>query len=144
MRSFPFIHIHSSKFPVMPGEEEELINEGMYGKALSIYLQQHLIGKGYESPLYCCEDWGWWIGVKQGDFSSGVCVYCVRQNEETQEYCVCTGSEPGRRWSWRKFRTVDSTESLMKLDGDLKAIFASDSEIEVLGFPEDLPLIEQK
>lgn len=64
-----------------------------------------------------------------------MCVYCIRQSEETQEYCMCTGSEPGRRWSWRKFRTVDFTASVVKLDADLKAISASDPKIEVLGFP---------
>ena len=33
-----FIHIRSAKFPVLPGEREELVNEGTYGKALAIYL----------------------------------------------------------------------------------------------------------
>lgn len=99
--STPFIHIRTSKFPTMPGEEEELINPGMYGKAVAIYLQQRLVEKGYESPLYCCEDWGWWVGVKRGDFSSGACIYCIRQKEEIQEYCVCPGTEPGRHWTGR-------------------------------------------
>lgn len=58
MNKLPFIHIRSAKFPVMPGEEDEIINERMYGKALSLYLQEHLIEKGYQSSLYCCEDWG--------------------------------------------------------------------------------------
>lgn len=143
MKPLPFVHVRSSKFPAMPGEEDELINPGMYGKALATHLQERLLEKGYGSPLYCCEDWGWWVAVKHGDFSSGVCIYCIRQSENEQEYCVCTGSKPGRRWSWRKFRMMDFTPSVMKLDGDLRLIFASDPEVEVVGFPEDMPLIEQ-
>ena len=30
-----FIHVRSKKFPILPGEKEELVNEGMYGKALA-------------------------------------------------------------------------------------------------------------
>jgi hypothetical protein len=30
-----FIQIRSAKFPVLPGEEEELVNMGMYGKAVA-------------------------------------------------------------------------------------------------------------
>ena len=35
-----FIHIRSSKFPILPGEKEELVNDGMYGKALAEYLRK--------------------------------------------------------------------------------------------------------
>lgn len=139
MRKLPFIHIRSSKFPVMPGEEDELVNEGMYGKALSIYLQECLASKGYQASGHICEDWGWWVGVRHGDLSTGVCVYSVRQGKEAQEYCVCLQGAPGRRWSWTKFRRIDFTESVMKLDADLRQIFAIDPGIEVVGFPEDLP-----
>ncbi len=32
-----FIHIQSSRFPIMEGEKEEIVNEGMYGKSLAIF-----------------------------------------------------------------------------------------------------------
>ena len=60
-----FIQIRSSKFPILPGEKEELVNEGMYGKALAQYLQAKLTGRGYEAPFVCCEDWGW-LGRAEG------------------------------------------------------------------------------
>jgi len=56
-----FIHIKSEKFPVLPGEDAELVNEGTYGKALAQYLEARLRERAYEVPTYCCEDWGWWI-----------------------------------------------------------------------------------
>ena len=37
-----FIHIKSSKFPILPGEEDELVNEGTYGKALALYIESEL------------------------------------------------------------------------------------------------------
>jgi hypothetical protein len=46
-----FIHIRSAKFPILPGEKAELVNEGMYGKALALYLQQHLSDRGYDAPF---------------------------------------------------------------------------------------------
>jgi hypothetical protein len=54
-----FIHIRSSKFPILPGEKEELVNNGMYGKALAEYLQAKLRNRGYDAPFVCCEDWSW-------------------------------------------------------------------------------------
>ena len=34
--------IETKKFPVLKGEQEEIVNEGMYGKALCTYLQAKL------------------------------------------------------------------------------------------------------
>ena len=33
-----FIHIRSDKFPALPGEDDEIVNDGMYGKALVLTL----------------------------------------------------------------------------------------------------------
>jgi hypothetical protein len=51
--------IRSSKFPILPSEKEELVNEGMYGKALAVFLQAQRTDRGYDAPFVCCEDWGW-------------------------------------------------------------------------------------
>jgi hypothetical protein len=53
-----FILIRSSAFPILPGEEGELVNEGTWGKALAVYLQSRLQERGYDAPFICCEDWG--------------------------------------------------------------------------------------
>jgi hypothetical protein len=41
-----FIHIHSTKFPIQAGETEELVNDGIYGKAFAEYLQARLTERG--------------------------------------------------------------------------------------------------
>ncbi len=56
-----FIRVNSAKFPILPGEADELVNEGMYGKALAEYLISRLREYGYDAPFCCCEDWGWWV-----------------------------------------------------------------------------------
>ena len=68
------IHIRSAKFPILPGEREELVNEGMYGKALAQYLQGKLRERGYAAPFICCEDWGWWVELKAAPVAFGVCI----------------------------------------------------------------------
>jgi hypothetical protein len=46
-----WIHIVSKKFQVLSGERELLVNEGMFGKALAIYLQRKLVDLVYAGHL---------------------------------------------------------------------------------------------
>lgn len=75
--SLPFIHIKAPKFPVLPGEEQELVNPGTYGKALAQYLETRLTERAHAVPFICCEDWGWWVEVKGLPFVTGVRVYAT-------------------------------------------------------------------
>ena len=56
-----FLHIRSAKFPILPGEREEVLNPGTFGKAFAQYLQHELVRLGYRIPFVCSEDWGWWV-----------------------------------------------------------------------------------
>lgn len=136
----PFIHIRSPQFPILPEEEEELVNEGMYGKALVTYLQEHLTDRGYESPFVCCEDWGWWLELKGQPFAMGLCVYGCRREDDSLDLCIQATPEPERRWSWTRFRFIDRAPAVEQLNEDLKAILESDSTIHVLGYFDDFPL----
>jgi hypothetical protein len=136
-----FIHIRSSKFPILPGEKEELVNDGMYGKALAIYLQQQLIERGYKVPFLCCEDWGWWVELKTAPFAFGVCIYSNSCDEAPTEF-VCTDGATGlRKWSWKKLRFVETATWVEKLHQDLLEVFNSDEDVEVLGVWDDFPLL---
>lgn len=139
MGELPLIHIKAPKFPVLPGEDLELYNEGTYGKALAQYLQEHLKNQ-YSVPSVGCEDWGWWVEVEGQPFTMGVCVYATKNLPTTHELCVAISPQPGRRWSWSRFRFVDSTPIVTKLFEDVVAIFKADPEVEVLGYPEAYPL----
>jgi hypothetical protein len=135
-----FIHIRSKKFPKLPREEEELINPGMYGKALGLFLQSELQKRGYEAPFVCCEDWGWWVELKVAPFRLGVCIYSDSTQDEPTEFACTDGALVGRRiWSWRKLRFIETTSWINNLYDDLLAIFREDPDIEIAGTSKEFP-----
>ena len=138
-----FIHIRSPKFPVLPGEKEELVNEGMYGKALAQYLQSKLKERGYAAPFICCEDWGWWVELKNAPFVFGVCIYCGPEREGPLDFYCTDGATGPRKWSWRRFRFVDTTPYVNKLHNDLVSIFQADPEVQVLSTTLDSPFSDE-
>ncbi len=135
-----FIHIRSAKFPILPGEKAELVNEGMYGKALALYLQQHLSDRGYDAPFICCEDWGWWVELNTAPFAFGVCIYCGPENDGPLDFVCTDGATGPRKWLWKQFRFVETEPYVKKLLEDLIAIFESDPEIKIAGISDEFPL----
>jgi hypothetical protein len=134
-----FIHIRSAKFPILPGEKEELVNEGMYGKALAQYLQVKLGERGYNAPFICCEDWGWWVELKAAPFTFGVCIYCGPEREGPLDLYCTDGATAPKKWSWRRFRFVDTTHYVTKSHNDLVSIFRDDHDVQVLATDLDSP-----
>lgn len=135
-----YIHVRSSKFAPMPGEVEEIVNPGMYGKALSLYLQHHLVAKGHSVPFVVAEDWGWWIDVKDGPVKGGVCVHCGPGADGGHEFAICLGFSGVKRWSWKRFGTVDLTQQLESLFNDIVAILQADNEVEIVGIDVECPV----
>ena len=134
-----FIHIRSAKFPIQPGEKEELVNEGMHGKAIARYLQDKLRGQGYDAPFFCCEDWGWWLQLKGTPFTFGVCIHYWPESDRPYDLFCTDGVTSRKKWSWSKFRTIDTTPWVAKLHEDLVAIFRADPEIELVSTNLDSP-----
>jgi len=135
-----FIHIKSSKFPILPGENAELVNDGMYGKALAKYLQAKLGDRGYDAPFVCCEDWGWWVELKTAPFAFGVCVYSGPKEDGPVDFVCTDGATGSRKWSWNRFRFVDTLPWVKKLHEDLITLFQADEDVEIVGISEDFPL----
>jgi hypothetical protein len=134
-----FIHIRSTKFPVLAGEDDEIVNDGMYGKALSQYLQQQLTARGYDVPFFCAEDWGWWVEIKGLPIKFGVCVYSAYAFGTADEFVCVHGATDGRSWSWSKFRFIDNGPWIGKLNDDLLKIFSDDPDVQVIGVTDDFP-----
>ena len=134
-----FLQIRSDKFPILPGEEEELHNPETYGKGFALYLQSSLAEQAYDTPFICCEDWGWWVDIKLPNKAIGLC--CYRHGEE-DGMCelVCSPSPEGDRvWSWRHFRFIDLSKELRRLEGDLETLFVSDPDVEFIGSFDEFP-----
>jgi len=119
-----FIHVRSAKSPILPDGKEELVN----GKALAEYLQDKLRGRGYDAPFRCCGDWGWWVEFKTAPFTFGVCIYWGPER---------AGTLARKKWSWRRFRFVDTAPYVNKLQEDLVSIF-QDRDVQVLSTSLDL------
>jgi len=143
-----FIHIKAPKLCVLPGEFKELCNDGIYGKSLSKYLQKQLTALGYSGPRLYCEDWGWWLGVTKASVELGLCIYGfpkVDVDEESKggellDLCVRIDTDAKKGWSWKRFRIVDKATLVVKLFEELKEIFESDPDIEILDIDEEFPL----
>lgn len=104
----------------------------MYGKALAEYLQAKLAEKGYSVPFICAEDWGWWVELKTDPLRSGICIYARPETSDPIEY-VCTDRFNGeRKWSWSKFRFLDTKPLANQLHEDLLATFRADDEVQVV------------
>lgn len=138
----PYLHIRSPRFPILPGEVDELVNEGTYGKALAQYLQEKLGERGYAAPFVVCEDWGWWVDLAGAPFSFGVCIYSGPEGEGPLDLFCTDGATGARRWSWRRFRFVDTAPWVEKLHQDLLAIFRADPEVEIVATDLDSPFAD--
>lgn len=135
------LHLKTAKFPVMDGEEEEMVNEGLYGKAISLHLKETLSGVGYHVPFVCCEDWGWWVEIKGFPFAIGLCVYCFENEPGTlAEYAIMSSVTGEQKWSWKRFRRVRTTEMVGKLMDDVESIMKNDKDVQVIGRVDEFPL----
>lgn len=141
MNSTPFLHVRSPKFGILPGEEDELVNEGMYGKAFAQYLQKALAAEGYQTPFVSCEDWGWWVTIAGLEFTCGLGVYGSRIADTNDlDLCVSVLAPRGKKWNWRRFRFIDTTAEVDRLHETLRRICHSDKEITFLGESPEFPL----
>lgn len=134
------IEIHTKKFPILEGENEELINEGMYGKGLCQYIEKELPKNGLEVPMYICEDWGWWIEVKDSDFVLGLQVYSDSEpDEDPGKYAIMSSISKNKKWSWKKFRNEDVSHQVTKIMDILDSVFTDDPEIDLVKRHDDFP-----
>lgn len=134
-----FIHIRSKKFPVQSGEDDEIINDGMYGKALAKYLQEQLAQRGYVVPFVCAEDWGWWVELDTSPIRSGICIYALPESSDPIEYVCSDGFTSDRNWSWAKFRFIDTRQLSSKIYDDLVQTFQSDQDVQIVEVSDEFP-----
>ncbi|MRR50404.1 MAG: hypothetical protein EG825_05735 [Rhodocyclaceae bacterium] len=132
--------IETKKFPVMPGEDEEIVNERMYGKALCQYLESVLPAAGLKVPSYCAEDWGWWLEVERGAFKMGLCIYSDPEAEKDPErYAILPSIQQAKKWSWSKFRNIDHSMDVLDVVAVVERVLKSDSEISTVTRHDDYP-----
>jgi hypothetical protein len=132
--------IETKKFPILDGEEEELTNENMYGKALCNYLEAELPRAGINVPFFCNEDWGWWLEVERGGFKMGLCIYSDPDAAGNPErYAVMPSILEGKKWSWSKLGSVDVSNDVLEVIGIVERVFKNDKEIAAVTRHDDYP-----
>ena len=140
MNSNPFLHVRSPKLGVMPGEDDELVNEGMYGKAFAVYLRDALTRNGYQATDVVCEDWGWWLTIAGLPFSCGIGIYGMRiDDSDDLDLCATVLVPRGKKWSWTQFRFVDTTEEVDRLHQTIREICTADDDVTLVAETSDFP-----
>lgn len=134
-----FLHIRSAKFPVLPGEDDELFNEGTHGKAFAMYLQDALTQHGYNCPSYCCEDWGWWVAVRLPTKAIGLCCYRLGPDDGTCDLVCSPSPQKDLVWSWSKLRFIDLRDELEVLIASLVKVFEDDADIDFIAVHDEFP-----
>ncbi len=125
----------------MPGEDDELVNEGVYGKAFACYLRDHLVANGYNAPDIVCEDWGWWVTIAGLSFTCGIGIYGMRiADSDDLDLCASVLAPRGRKWSWSKLRLVDTTAGIDRLHATICEICNADDNVVIVAETPDFPL----
>lgn len=134
------IVIETDKFPVLQGEDDEIANERMYGKALCNYLQSNLPSAGIEAPFFCNEDWGWWLEVKRTGFQMALCIYSDPEAlGDPKRYALLPSIQRAKQWSWAKFKSIDVSKDVLAIMDVVEAVFRRDHEIELVERRDEFP-----
>ena len=124
------IAIETKKFPILEGEDDEIVNEKMYGKALCKYLKHHLPKVGIKVLSFNAEDWGWWIEVEENGFNMALCIYSDPDAKHGPEkYAILPSIDSEMKWSWSMFRNIDVSKNVLKIMDGLEKLLRADVEI---------------
>lgn len=135
-----YLAIETGKFPPLPGEDEEIVNPGMYGKALCLYLEQELPHRGINVPFFCNEDWGWWLELDHGGFKMALCIYSWPEGESVPtKYLITPSIQHGKKWSWSKFKRIDLSRGVLDVIDCLELLFREDPGVSTVTRYDDFP-----
>ena len=127
------VAIETKKFPILEGEDDEIVNENMYGKALCQYLEQKLPMAGIKVLTYFPEDWGWWLEVEDNDFNMALCIYSDPDaKHDPERYTILPSIMKERKWSWSQFKHIDLSGNVLKIMDLLEKVLKEDTEIKAV------------
>lgn len=138
-----FIHVRTTRYGPLPGEEDEIVNPGMFGRALAEHLRERLEALGRAATGVCAEDWGWWVALDDAPFTFGACVYAIERRgldaDDAWEYVVTEAPVPTRRRGLGRRRGEPAEPWVDDLGVQLRTILDDDPDIEVLGVADEFP-----
>lgn len=138
-----WIKIETKKFPILAGEENEVVNEGMYGKALCQYLESTLPQFGLTVNFYCAEDWGWWVDITELNLNMGLLIYAhTVVGADPESYAIGSSITKPTKWSWKKFRKIDVSAQVTSMMNKLQNALEYDEDIYEVERYDEFPEFE--
>jgi hypothetical protein len=119
-----FVYFKSDSFPSYKDEEEQ-INEGIWGKRLAEYLMNRLLQHHIAVEPFIIEDWGYYIPLSIDNVKLAVC--CANQDGTANQFVCFTDPKGPIKRQW--FRKIDISSQLDKLINVLNQILQSDESI---------------
>jgi len=124
----------------MPGEDQEIVNPNMYGKALCQYFEKCLPSVGVNVSFYCNEDWGWWLEVERNSFRMALCIYSDPSTDKDPEhYAILPSVKQNKKWSWSKFRFIDISQDVLDMMAAVERVLQDDGDITAVTRHDDYP-----
>lgn len=135
------IAIRTDRFPILEGEQDEIVNEGTYGRALCEYLASRLPAEGIAVHGFFAEDWGWWVDVEADGFAMGLCVYADPDAVgDPGRYAILPSVDNAKKWSWSRFGKVDVSGPVLQVMDAAADLFMRDDQIDEVSRHDDFPL----
>jgi hypothetical protein len=79
---------------------------------------------------------GWWVELADAPFVFGVGIHSGEERDGLMDYCYALGPLGPRKWSWKRWRFVETAPWAEKLEADLQSIFEADPDVELVGVHE--------
>ena len=133
------IHIQTSIFLPLPNEEDELVNEGAYGKAFCLFLERKLPESGFSVTRYLAEDWGWWVEIDNSVKPLELAIYYSDNDTTEKDYALLLDVRKPSFFSFKKFKRLSREEDINALQTSLEMLMSSTDGIKVVGISEEFP-----
>jgi hypothetical protein len=128
-----FIHIRTRRFPLLPNEPAHWVGRGSQGQALALHVQRGLQARGYTVPRVFCQDWGWWVDIRNTPFLFGVRIHSGPSlREGWTDYTLANGAQQASFWSWRQLGWAPVRPWAQSLHADLLAMLCVDPEVQLI------------
>ena len=131
------VAISTPIFPILEGEEDEIVNDRTYGKAVCQYLKRELPNAGISVPSFVAEDWGWWVSIEYDGYEMGLCVYSEPDVEGDPQAYAIMSSVIKKRSGW--FRRVDNTKPVTVIMDSVEGVFKRDPGIDTVERLDNVP-----
>ncbi len=145
MKKLKFHYIKTTKFQAAPGEDKEVVNEGMYGRLICEYLKGQLASLGFQTFGCYSEDWGWYLEIGELVGVNGLCVYSECVDNTVVGYVLGIEYNVVTKWKWIKLKSVEINDveterSLDRISAAIRNVFINAGDVQYMGEFSEFPI----